>query len=62
MILLVLPSLRGANGSRERAPDDWLRGEAIQLFICGTKAGLLRSFAPRNDGVDGPDGISVPDW
>jgi hypothetical protein len=26
----------------------------------GAKAGLLR-FA-RNDGVDGPDGISVPDW
>src|SRR5258708_32720068 len=24
-------SLRGANGSRERAPDDRLRGEAIQL-------------------------------
>jgi hypothetical protein len=60
MILLVLPSLRGANGSRERAPDDWLRDEAIQLSMSQRQAGLLR-FA-RNDGVDGPDGISVPDW
>jgi hypothetical protein len=25
-----VPSLRGANGSRERAPDDRLRDEAIQ--------------------------------
>src|SRR5674476_94800 len=29
---IVMPSLRGANGSRERAPDDRLRDEAIQLF------------------------------
>src|SRR5476651_1641224 len=41
-----LPSLR-ATGSRECAPDDRLR-EAIQL--CSKKAGLLRRFAPRNDG------------
>jgi hypothetical protein len=27
------PSLRGANGSRERAPDDRLRDEAIQLSL-----------------------------
>src|SRR5436853_5880552 len=40
-------SLRGANGSRECAPDDRLRDEAIQLSCCSTKAGLLR-FA-RND-------------
>jgi hypothetical protein len=32
--------LRGANGSRERAPDDRLRDEAIQFLPC--EAGLLR--------------------
>jgi hypothetical protein len=33
--------LRGANGSRERAPDDRLRDEAIQLRHVKV-AGLLR--------------------
>jgi hypothetical protein len=37
-------SLRGANGSRERAPDDRLR-EAIHLAM-ERKNGLLRRFAP----------------
>src|SRR5260370_12425960 len=46
-----LPSLR-ANGSRERAPDDRLR-EAIHL-AAREKAGLLRRYAPRNDGQGGP--------
>jgi len=40
------PSLRGANGSRERAPDDRLRDEAIHCHRCSV-CGLLR-FA-RND-------------
>jgi len=40
------PSLRGANGSRECAPDDRLRDEAIQLFF--VQHGLLR--CARNDG------------
>jgi len=49
------PSLRGANGSRECAPDDRLRDEAIQNCLRGSIAGLLR-FA-RNDGeTDLPDG------
>src|SRR5207244_5243394 len=44
------PSLRGANGSRECAPDDRLRDEAIQLFLRGT----LDCFAcARNDGIAG---------
>jgi hypothetical protein len=30
-VALLVPSLRGANGSRECAPDDRLRDEAIQL-------------------------------
>ncbi|SIO42225.1 hypothetical protein SAMN05443247_05156 [Bradyrhizobium erythrophlei] len=42
-----LPSLR-ANGSRECAPDDRLR-EAIHL-AAQRKNGLLRRFAPHNDG------------
>src|SRR6266478_5437439 len=42
------PSLRGANGSRECAPDDRLRDEAIHAFFT-RRDGLLR-FA-RNDGV-----------
>jgi hypothetical protein len=42
--------LRGANGSRECAPDDRLRDEAIQSF-CGP--GLLR-FA-RDDGASDAD-------
>ncbi len=42
----VNPSLR-ANGSRECAPDDRLR-EAIHR--AATKDGLLRRYAPRNDG------------
>jgi hypothetical protein len=38
--------LRGANGSRECAPDDRLRDEAIQIF-----RGILDCFAnARNDG------------
>ena len=37
------PSLRGANGSRERAPDDRLRDEAIQLSY--RDAGTLDCFA-----------------
>jgi hypothetical protein len=32
---LSFPSLRGANGSRECAPDDRLRDEAIHLSACG---------------------------
>src|SRR6266403_4527882 len=40
------PLLRGANGSRECAPDDRLRDEAIHTFFCGAN-GLLR-YA-RND-------------
>src|SRR6185437_7339881 len=48
------PSLR-ANGSRERAPDDRLR-DAIQGPR--RKTGLLRRFAPRNDG----DGLRHDDW
>ncbi len=44
----VLSSLRGANGSRECAPDDRLRDEAIHSFFA-RRDGLLR-FA-RNDGV-----------
>jgi hypothetical protein len=44
---MIDPSLR-ANGSRERAPDDKLR-EAIH-FSTARKNGLLRRFAPRNDG------------
>src|SRR6185437_922546 len=35
------PSLRGANGSRERAPDDRLRDEAIQSLLAA-----LDCFAP----------------
>src|SRR5258708_33495301 len=46
-----LPSLR-ANGWRECAPDDRLR-EAIHL-AARKKAGLLRRYAPRNDGKGGP--------
>jgi hypothetical protein len=42
----LFPSLRGANGSRECAPDDRLRDEAIHSFFMGHH-GLLR-FA-RND-------------
>jgi hypothetical protein len=38
-----------ANGSRERAPDDRLR-EAIHFAAKKEKNGLLRRFAPRNDG------------
>jgi hypothetical protein len=45
---VCLPSLRGANGSRERATDDKLREEAIQLLFRFGEGGLLR-FA-RNDG------------
>ena len=37
----VLPSLRGANGSRECAPDDRLRDEAIHSFLAW-RDGLLR--------------------
>jgi hypothetical protein len=33
--VIVQPSLRGANGSRECAPDDRLRDKAIQLFSRG---------------------------
>jgi len=44
---LAPPSLR-ANGSRECAPDDRLR-EAIHSQSSGDN-GLLRRFAPRNDG------------
>ena len=43
-----MSSLRGANGSRERAPDDRLRDEAIHLSA-ERENGLLR-FA-RNDDV-----------
>jgi hypothetical protein len=43
-----LSSLR-ANGSRECAPDDGLR-EAIHLYGAKKEVGLLRRFAPRNDG------------
>jgi hypothetical protein len=50
------PSLR-ANGSRERAPDDRLR-EAIQL-AARKKAGLLRRFAPRNDGKTHPRDLAA---
>ncbi len=32
---MLSPSLRGANGSRECAPDDRLRDEAIQLSLLG---------------------------
>jgi hypothetical protein len=42
------PSLR-ANGSRECAPDDRLR-EAIQRQKPRRNSGLLRRYAPRNDG------------
>jgi hypothetical protein len=42
----AMPSLRGANGSRECAPDDGLRDEAIYSFLL--LHGLPR-FA-RNDG------------
>jgi hypothetical protein len=45
---ILRPSLR-ANGSRERAPDDRLR-EAIHR-AAQSKNGLLRRFAPRNDGT-----------
>jgi hypothetical protein len=45
------PSLR-ANGSRECAPDDRLR-EAIHSQSNGDN-GLLRRFAPRNDGTEAP--------
>jgi hypothetical protein len=41
------PSLRGANGSREGAPDDRLRDEAIHLAAQGKKAGLLRGASHR---------------
>src|SRR6266478_4772834 len=47
LMLLPHPSLR-ANGSRECAPDDRLRDEAIHSFFA-RRDGLLR-FA-RNDGV-----------
>src|SRR5258708_32883415 len=43
---ILRPSLRGANGSRERAPDDRLRDEAIHSSFAW-RDGLLR-FA-RND-------------
>jgi hypothetical protein len=42
-------SLRGATGSRESAPDDRLRDEAIQVRFQGKILGLLR-FA-RNHGA-----------
>jgi hypothetical protein len=44
--LAIRSSLRGANGSRECAPDDRLRDEAIHSFLLW-RDGLLR-FA-RND-------------
>jgi hypothetical protein len=44
---ILRPSLRGANGSRECAPDDRLH-EAIHR-AAQRKNGLLRRFAPRND-------------
>src|SRR5258706_16207809 len=44
---ILRPSLRGANGSRECAPDDRLREEAIHSSFA-RRNGLLR-FA-RNDG------------
>ncbi len=34
---ILRPSLRGANGSRERAPDDRLRDEAIHSSFCAAK-------------------------
>src|SRR5437660_4187471 len=40
---VVLSSLRGANGSRERAPDDRLRDEAIQSFSRLSWIASLRS-------------------
>jgi hypothetical protein len=36
-------SLRGANGSRERAPDDRLRDEAIHSFFIAPWIASLRS-------------------
>src|SRR4051812_30465485 len=51
---LVIPSLR-ANGSRECAPDDRLR-QAIHLSA-ERKYGLLRRFAPRNDGREHSDAL-----
>jgi len=44
--MLATSSLR-ANGPGECPPDDMLR-EAIQKI---RKSGLLRRFAPRNDGI-----------
>jgi hypothetical protein len=38
--LQLISSQRGANGSRERAPDDKLRDEAVQSFLVAS--GLLR--------------------
>src|SRR5258707_8475411 len=48
--LVFPPSLRGANGSRERAPDDRLRDEAIHFFVCRA----LDCFAPLATTYDGP--------
>jgi hypothetical protein len=48
-VSLSQPSLRGANGSRECAPDDRLRDEAIYLFF-PWRDGLLR--CARNDGTN----------
>jgi hypothetical protein len=46
----LAPSLRGANGSRERAPDDRLRDEAIQSFFevldCFAESVIGRAFRP----------------
>ncbi len=43
------PSLRGANGSRECAPDDRLRDEAIHITAIRDTNGLLR-FARNDEG------------
>jgi hypothetical protein len=41
-----------------------IASEAKQSSFSSAERKLDRfvASAPRNDGVDGPDGISVPDW